>query len=111
MDKKIKVVLAGCGGMSGRWFEVAKGIPDVEIVGLVDIREEAAKKKANDFGLQNALIGTDLKDMLQKTSPDVVFDCTVPEAHAQVTMTALEHGCHVMGEKPMTDSMENARII
>lgn len=111
MNGKIKIILAGCGGMSGRWLEVAKAMPDVEIAGLVDIKEEAARKRANDFGLQNALIGTDLKDMLQKTSPDAVFDCTVPEAHAQVTMTALEHGCHVMGEKPMADSMENARKV
>lgn len=111
MDEKIKVVLVGCGGMSGRWLEVAKGMPELEMVGLVDIREEAAKKRASDFGLQDALIGTDLKDMLQKTAPDVVFDCTIPEAHAQTTMTALEHGCHVMGEKPMADSMENARKV
>ena len=111
MDGKIKVVLAGCGGMSGRWLEVAKGMPEIEIVGFVDIREEAARKRANDFGFQNAVIGTDLKEMLKKTSPDVVFDCTVPEAHAKVTMTALEHGCHVMGEKPMADSMENARKV
>jgi len=111
MDSKIKVVLAGCGGMSGRWLEVAKNMQELEIVGLVDIREEAARRRANDFGFQNALIGTDLKDTLVKTSPDVVFDCTVPEAHAKVTITALEHGCHVMGEKPMADSMENARKV
>jgi predicted dehydrogenase len=46
--------------------------------------------------------------MLEQVSPDVVFDCTVPEAHINVTLEALEHGCHVMGEKPMADSMENA---
>ena len=111
MSGKIKVVLAGCGGMSGRWLEVSKGMPDLEIVGLVDIREEAARKRAADFQLEDAAIGTDLKRMLDQTSPDVVFDCTVPEAHAQVTLEALGHGCHVMGEKPMADSMENARKV
>jgi predicted dehydrogenase len=38
-----------------------------------------------------------------------VFDCTIPEAHVDVTLTALQHGCHVLGEKPLADSMENAR--
>jgi len=109
MAETIRVVLAGCGGMSGAWLGAAKGIPDMEIVGLVDIREEAARKRAADFELQDAVISTDLKDALDQLSPDVVFDCTVPEAHIKVTLEALEHGCHIFGEKPMADSMENAR--
>lgn len=109
MAEKIRVVLAGCGGMSGAWLRVARGIPDLEIVGLVDIREEAARKRAADFGLGDVLISTDLKSALDQTAPDVVFDCTVPEAHIHVTLEALGHGCHVFGEKPMADSMENAR--
>jgi predicted dehydrogenase len=111
MAEKLKAVLAGCGGMSGAWLGSVKEMPDVEMVGLVDVREEAARKRAEDFGLQNAAIGTDLEAMLDRTSPDVVFDCTVPEAHASVTLTALKRGCHVMGEKPMADSMENARNV
>jgi predicted dehydrogenase len=39
----------------------------------------------------------------------VVFDCTLPEIHHQVTMTALAHGCHVLGEKPLADTMAHAR--
>jgi len=109
MAEKIKVVLVGCGGMSRRWLEVAKGIRNLEIVGLVDIREEAARKRAEEFGLQDAVISDDMKHTLHQTSPDVVFDCTVPEAHVHVTLEALRHGCHVLGEKPMADSMENAR--
>ena len=109
MAENIKVVLVGCGGMSRRWLQIAKGIQNLEIVGLVDIKEEVARKRAREIELQDALISEDLKDMLVRTSPDVVFDCTVPEAHVHVTLEALEHGCHVLGEKPMADSMENAR--
>lgn len=109
MAETVRVVLAGCGGMSGAWLKVAKGMPDLEIVGLVDTREEAARKRAADFELPDAMIGTDLKSALEQLSPDVVFDCSIPEAHTQVTLTALEHGCHIFGEKPMADSMENAR--
>jgi predicted dehydrogenase len=39
----------------------------------------------------------------------MVFNCTVPEAHAEVTLAALAHDCHVLSEKPLADSMENAR--
>lgn len=109
MAELVRVVLAGCGGMSGAWLKVAKELPDVEMVGLVDIREAAAKKRADDFDLPDAKIGTDLAKMLDQLDPDVVFDCTVPEAHIHVTLEALSHGCHIFGEKPMADSMENAR--
>lgn len=107
--EKIKVVLVGCGGMSGAWLGIAKNMPEVEIVGLVDILENNAKRKAQEFDLKNALIGTDLKTVLDKTNPDVIFNCTVPEAHYQVTMEGLRYGCHVFSEKPLADSMEHAR--
>jgi len=109
LEKNLTVVLAGCGGMSRRWLEVAAQLDCLEVVGLVDLNEEAAKGKAADFGLPDAALGTDLAAVLDSTAPDLVFDCTVPEAHVHVTLEALKHGCHVMGEKPLADSMENAR--
>jgi predicted dehydrogenase len=66
-------------------------------------------ERAAEFGWAEARTGTDLAAMLQETQPDCVFDCTIPEAHVEVTLTALAHGCHVLGEKPLANSMENAR--
>jgi predicted dehydrogenase len=108
-EEKLRAVLAGCGGMSGAWLKAAESITGLEVAGLVDIREEAARKRAEEFGLAGARVGTDLERMLDEVKPDLVFDCTVPEAHVHVTTTALRRGCHVLGEKPMADSMENAR--
>ena len=109
MADKLRAVLAGCGGMSKRWLQVANDIADLTMVGLVDIREEAAWQRAEEFGLTQETIGTDLATVLDATKPDIVFDCTVPEAHVGVTLEALAHGCHVLGEKPLADSMDNAR--
>src|SRR5690242_13186977 len=97
MNDKIKAVLVGCGSISGSWIRPAKNIPELELVGLVDIVEEQARKRAVKFDLPHAAIGTDLAAMLAVTRPDVVFDCTVPEAHMNVTLQALAHGCHVLG--------------
>jgi predicted dehydrogenase len=109
MGETLKAVLAGCGGMSAAWLKAAREIPGLELAGLVDINEAAARKRAEDFELGEAEIGSDLGEMLDRVSPDMVFDCTIPEAHVQVTLAALKHGCHILGEKPMADSMENAR--
>lgn len=47
--------------------------------------------------------------MLKAVKPDAVFDVTVPEAHCGVVLESMKQGCHVLGEKPMADTMDNAR--
>jgi len=108
MSEKKKIVLAGCGGISNAWFGPSKEFDDIEFVGLVDLNLENAKERNEEHGL-NAVVGTDLQEVLDKTNPDIVFDCTVPTAHCDITVTALNHGCHVLGEKPMAESMNDAR--
>ena len=105
----VRAVMVGCGGISGAWLKPIKEMSDVEIVGLVDINEAAAKRRQEEFALTGAATGVDLAAMLKQTRPDAVFNCTIPEAHLAVTLTALEHGCHILGEKPLADSMANAR--
>jgi predicted dehydrogenase len=109
MPSKPRVVLVGCGGIAGAWLGTDPVKKQVEVVGLVDMREAAAVQRAETFDLPNAATGSDLSAMLKKVQPDAVFDCTIPEAHCEVTLTALRHGCHVLGEKPMADTMPNAR--
>jgi predicted dehydrogenase len=106
---KMKIVMVGCGNMSRVWLNTVVAMPDVEVVGLVDIIEEVARTRAAGYHLHNALIGTDLSDILERSAPDIVLNCTIPEAHYAVVMTALRHGCHVLSEKPLADTMEHAR--
>src|SRR5437016_5921999 len=107
-EQEVRVVLAGCGGMSGAWLKAAAQVPGVRMVGLVDIQEAAARKRAAEFHLEGAEVGTDLARVLDATRPDAVFDCAIPEAHHEITLEALRRGCHVLGEKPLADSMERA---
>jgi predicted dehydrogenase len=108
-ETTFKAVLVGCGSISRLWLDAVRTIPDLELVGFVDLIEESARRRATDYGWQRAVIGTDLRAVLEKTVPDAVFDCTVPEAHFHVTLEALRYGCHVLGEKPMADTMQHAR--
>ncbi len=94
--------------MASAWLKAAREVGGVDLVGFVDLREEAAGKRASEWGGDSPAVGTDLAGILARTRPDAVFDCTVPEAHRDVTLTALAHGCHVLGEKPMADSMAHA---
>ena len=105
----LKIVVVGCGGMSETWIKTALALPNVDVVGFVDVVEAAAQKRRDQFNLSDAITGTQLDEVLGRTQPDIVFDITIPEAHYPVTKAALAHGCHVLGEKPLANSMAEAR--
>jgi predicted dehydrogenase len=109
MQQPLTAVLAGCGAISRAWLQAIQGMSDVKMVGFVDLYPQTAQERAREFGWTDATIGSDLAAILDTTQPECVFDCTIPAAHVDVTLTALRHGCHVLGEKPLADSMENAR--
>jgi predicted dehydrogenase len=106
--KQFRTVLVGCGAMSKEWIRVALQIPNLELVGLVDIFEQNARTRAAEFNLEHVQIGANLSEMLERTKADVVFDCSIPEAHYGVALEAFRHGAHVLGEKPLADSLTRA---
>jgi predicted dehydrogenase len=111
MGSTLKIVVVGCGSISNNWFNAVKGLADVSIVGVVDLVEAAAAQKKQEHHLVEARIGTDVEAMIRNGDPDIVFDCTVPRARASVVRAALKHGCHVLSEKPMATSLEEARSL
>lgn len=105
----IRAVHVGCGGMAAAWLGPASKIRGLEIVGLVDLNLPAAEACREKFQLVGAVTGADLKKVLGETGAQVVFNCTVPAAHYAVTMEAFRYGCHVLTEKPLANSMPEAK--
>ncbi|WP_277996179.1 MULTISPECIES: Gfo/Idh/MocA family oxidoreductase [unclassified Rhizobium] len=110
-----KAVLCGCGAMAKGWLRALAADPllmsRIEVVGLVDLDRTTAEALAQEFGLGNAAIGTDVSAMLESTQPQIVFDVVIPAARRAVVSAALAHGCHVLSEKPMATSLEEARAL
>ncbi len=104
-----RAVLVGCGAMSKAWFEAAAAIGDIEIIGVVDIDAERAEARAEEFALPSPIIDTDLSKVLAATSPDLLFDIVVPAARHTVVSAGLAAGCHVLSEKPMAETLDEAR--
>ncbi|MFO7957578.1 MAG: Gfo/Idh/MocA family oxidoreductase [Candidatus Brocadiia bacterium] len=109
MPERLNAILVGCGAISGAWLGSDSLREETRITALVDIDPRAAESTAEKHALADVLIETDLEAALRAIRPDVVFNCTVPEAHCPVALTALEHGCHVLTEKPLSDNMGEAR--
>ncbi|GAC43506.1 Gfo/Idh/MocA family protein [Paenibacillus popilliae] len=102
-----KVVVAGCGQMANTWIEYARQRDDTAIVGLVDIRPEAALQMAERYGLTCGLY-SDLREAIRRSGANLVFDVTTPNAHCTTSGMALEMGCHVIAEKPMASNLAAA---
>ena len=112
--KKLKLALVGTGHRgSGFWgSNLLKSFNEVvEFVGLCDINpgRMAYVKQAMNVSCPSY---TDFKQMLKDTKPDYVIVTTVDAEHDEQIVTALEMGCDVITEKPMTtDEIKCKRIL
>jgi predicted dehydrogenase len=110
-----RAVLCGCGAMAKGWLRALQSASDlqdeVQIVGLVDLDLQMAEGLAAEFGLDHVVIDTDLSSVIDATRADILFDVVVPSARFSVVSTALRHGCHVLSEKPLAASMEEANAL
>ena len=108
-----RAVIVGCGSMAKGWIKALQNTPElkgaVTIVGLVDLKPDAAKSLKAEFNLNDAALGEDLGTVLSNTNPDLLFDITVPAARRQSVLAGFAHGCHVLTEKPMAESLADAR--
>lgn len=104
----IKTALIGIGGMGGVHFNAHKNNPNSNIVAVADVRTDMAKEKVNDDSIN---IYSSLEDLLKNEKVDVVDICTPSYLHAEQSITALNAGCHVLCEKPMTLSTEDAEKV
>lgn len=111
MTERLRTVIIGCGGMSSFWLDILKRnhAHDLDLVGFSDVVPGRAEERANGAGFPDAITGTDFRTVLDESAPDLVIDISPPEAHHGITLAALERGCHVLGEKPLADSMDHAR--
>jgi len=104
---KLRVAVVGVGSIAVEsHLPVFKNLKDVEVAAICDKRVSAAKECASQFGIKNVF--GDMADMLSKEKLDVVDICTPPRTHVSLSIQAMEAGCHVLVEKPMATSVQEA---
>lgn len=103
---KLKVGVIGCGSIATyRHLPEFATNNDVEIVAVCDIVEERANECANKY---NTDAYTDYKEVLAINEIDAISVCLPNYLHAEVSIAALRAGKHVLCEKPMATSQEEA---
>jgi len=109
---KLRVGIIGCGGIAeGKHLPSLTRLKDVELVSFCDIIKERADKAAAQYGVKGSTVYLDYEKMLSKENLDVVHVLTPNNLHSPMTVAALEAGAHVMCEKPMAKTAEEARAM
>lgn len=107
----MKYAIIGCGRISPNHIEAAKN-NGLDIVALCDIVSERMEEKIKAFHLPDTVIKyTDYIDMLSAEQPDLVAICTESGKHAAIALDCLNAGCHLIIEKPIALSLEDADAV
>src|SRR6185369_13675398 len=105
LSEKKRVVVVGLGSIGRRHTRLLLERSDVTVE-VVETNQEALDLAEKELG---KLTNHDSFQSARQTGPDIVWLCTPTPLHAEQTIAALEAGAHVFCEKPMSDSLENAR--
>lgn len=105
MTDKLRFGIIGCGRIAPRHADSLRDL-SANVVSFADVVETRAAKFAKDFG--GAAVHKDYRRILDDKSIDVVNICTPSGMHAEMTVAALDAGKHVIVEKPIALSLDDA---
>ncbi len=101
----VRVGVVGVGHLGMHHARVYTEIQNATLVGVADINEERAREIAAPLGV-NACGSAE--ELIEKTRPDAISIVVTTMHHYEVAKFAMEHGVHVLVEKPVTPSVDEA---
>lgn len=109
----MRYALIGCGRIATNHMKAAVN-NQLEISAVCDVVPEHMEVLLAKHELQNdmsILRYTDYKSMIQEVKPDLVSIATESGIHAEIALFCIDHGVHVIIEKPMAMSISDANEI
>ncbi len=105
--EQVRVGVIGLGAIGERLIQGFNANKQTVVTAVVDMDKERATKMAEKLGRINWY--DNHKDMLAKEELDLVYVAVPPKFHHAVTMAVIEKGIHVLCEKPLANSVEEAK--
>jgi predicted dehydrogenase len=97
----MRVGLIGCGNISDIYLLNARRFRDIVFTACADLNADVAERQAQRYQIH----ARSVNDLLKSDDVDIVLNLTVPAAHAQVSLRALDAGKHVYSEKPLATAV------
>lgn len=105
-DRKTGIVIVGCGGIGRSHASAITALPEARLIATVDIDGERARSFAERFGAESH--ATDLATALDREDVDAVIVTTANDLHASLSVQSLDAGKHVLVQKPMALTLDEA---
>ena len=86
----LRVGVVGCGNISDIYLLNAPRFRDIVVTACADLNSKAAERQAERY----AIDARSVEDLLKSDDVDIVLNLTIPEAHAEVSLKALEARKH-----------------
>lgn len=106
VNRKAGIGIVGCGTISGIYLtNLTKHFDNLEVIGCADIVLEKAIEAKTQYGLSKAC---SVDELMADPDVDIVVNLTIPAAHYEINMKALNAGKHIYCEKPFAISLSDA---
>jgi UDP-N-acetylglucosamine 3-dehydrogenase len=105
---KVNVGVIGVGAMGYNHARVYSELENANLMAISDLMREKSEEVANQYTTQGFV---DYMDILKMPEIDAVSVCVPTTHHFNVVMDAIEHGKHVLVEKPMVCTTKHAKEI
>jgi predicted dehydrogenase len=99
----IKIGIVGVGKISGQYFESIARLPILQLTAVADLNSALAAEVAREHGVRNLSVD----ELINDADVDLVLNLTIPAAHAEIALQAIEAGKAVYGEKPLAATLED----
>jgi predicted dehydrogenase len=104
----LKVGIIGAGGIAEAHAAAYALLPQAQVTAVVDIRPERAEFIARKFGARTY---NSVEKLLVSEQLDMVDICTPSFLHKEMAILFLEHGLHVLCEKPIARALADAQAM
>jgi predicted dehydrogenase len=104
----VRLGIIGTGGISHLHVQQIGEVKNAQIVAVADPSQENRRHLIKKFNLEQIAEFNHHQDMLEKVSMDAVLICSPHTLHYQQAADSINHGCHVLIEKPMACSVIEA---
>jgi UDP-N-acetylglucosamine 3-dehydrogenase len=104
----LNVAIVGCGSWGRNYARVYNDLKTASLIAVADVDENTARTVGERYGADWYI---DPGKIFDRSDVEAVSICTPTVTHAGIALSAIERGKHVLVEKPMTNTIEEAESL
>lgn len=108
MIEPLKVGLIGCGRISDIYIQNCQSFAEIDLLACASLDLAESQAKAAAYNIPKATLP---QEIINDPDIEAVLNLTIPAAHAEISLAALDAGKHVYSEKPFATTLEDGRAI